>query len=477
MTATVAQTFFDFYANNPVGVIDQNLWDDKTPEVIMNFQKGPTIYTPLIQWTTRSQETGALNSQFTELIEGDVNNDPISFEAQYIPEPAGVDSRSRWLTTNRYGDKVQLAKTSNIFQMWKMSGGRDWRGLLKGVLGNNVRRKFEILSRNAYLAGPKNFWTYGGSAVDFSGINSTAKFGLGIANAWNLRLGNTGSPIIPGASAGIKLCITPPGSVYDFQESLAGASQSEASMWRDAIIGQGVLNYEIGSYKNIRFMEVPNDNYGQNSAILYNSGPIEIQAKVTSPIARGAGSPNPEAEKVDGVWYVGQKGVAHYIQLANTTDMSGFALNDMVTIHTVRTNAYGIEGGVDPLSGLTITRRIVKINEGAYQLSFDRPVMYPYTTEVDAEYDPGTYAYVTKGTHVAFNLVLGSAGGIMGNVNKPLEFYEPEPVDDFKSVWRFVWDAIVGYNIWEPNVFECHFTAVSLPKPGGIITPPLPEGS
>ena len=76
MTATVAQTFFDFYANNPVGVIDQNLWDDKTPEVIMNFQKGPTIYTPLIQWTTRSQETGALNSQFTELIEGDVTTIP-----------------------------------------------------------------------------------------------------------------------------------------------------------------------------------------------------------------------------------------------------------------------------------------------------------------------------------------------------------------------------------------------------------------
>jgi hypothetical protein len=42
---------------------------------------------------------------------------------------------------------------------------------------------------------------------------------------------------------------------------------------------------------------------------------------------------------------------------------------------------------------------------------------------------------------------------------------------DFNSVWRFVWDIYAGFNIWEPNLFECHFCALSLPKPGGIIAP------
>lgn len=462
---------FDFYNNNPVGVVDQNIWDDKIPEVVMNFQAGPTIYTPLVKWVNRSQVTGAPISEWTELLEGDVDNDEIAITAQYIPEPAGVDSRSRKLSAKRYGDKVQLSESSNIYQMWKMSGGRDWRPLLKGILGNNVRRKIEVLSRNAYLGGPKTFWTYGGSAVDFSGLNSSSKFGLGIVNAWNLRLGNLGEPIIPGTAASAKLVIVPPGVIYDFQESLAGAATNEGQMWRDAALYQGKLNYEIGTYKNIRFVEVPNDTYGQNSAILYNCGPILEQAEISAPIARGAGAPNPEAVAVDDVWYIGQKAVAHYIQLANTTDMSNFEVNDMVTIHTLRTSDYGIANGVDPLSGKTITRRVVLIDAGNFRLSFDRPVMYPYTTEVD-DYNPGVYGYVTKGTHVAFNLVLGSAGGIMGNLNRPLKFYEPKPVDDFESVYRYVWDIVAGYNIWEPSLFECHFTAVSVPKPGGIHLPP-----
>ncbi len=42
---------------------------------------------------------------------------------------------------------------------------------------------------------------------------------------------------------------------------------------------------------------------------------------------------------------------------------------------------------------------------------------------------------------------------------------------DFESVWRFTYDMILGHNIWEPNYFEVHFCAVSLPKPGGIIAP------
>jgi len=466
--------FEDYYLINPISVVDQNLWDDKVPEVILNFQRGPTIYTPLIDWVDQSRQTGAATSVFTDLLEGDVDNDAIDFDAQYIPVPAGVDSRQRKLTTKRYGDKVQYAKDSDIFQMWKMSGGRDWRPLLRGLLGNNVRRKLEILARNAHLLGPKSYWTYAGGALDFSDLSEDNKFSLGAVNAWNLRLGNIGTPIIPGESASAKLAIVPPGVIYDFQESLAGASPGEAQMWRDASLYKDKLQYEIGVYKNIRFVEVPNDTYGQNSAILYNAGPIAVQAEVSSAIGRGDGCPHPETDDpIDGVWYVGQKDVNHFIQLAAGTDMSLFELNDQVSIHTQRTNAYGVVGGVNILSGRTIVRRIVDIDVDARKLCFDRPIMTPYTVNLGTS--PAFYAYVTKGTHVAFNLVLGSRGGIKGNVNKPLAFYEPKPVDDFESVWRYVWDIIAGYNIWEPSLFECHFTAVTVPKPGGVIAPPAAE--
>jgi len=360
-----------------------------------------------------------------------------------------------------------------------MSGGRNWQPLLRGLLGQNVVRKFELLARNAYLSGPKTFWTYAWDESDrptsFATIESTDVFNIDIVNEWNLRLGNTGSPVIPGDSASAKLAIMPPGVVYDFYKGLADAATNEAQMWRDAKLYAGQeLRYELGSYKGVRFMQHPNDRYGQNNSILYNCGVIAKQYGITSPIQRGDGSPDPETTKVDDVWMVGQKDVTHYIQL-ETADLSGFAAGDIVTIHTVRTNAYGVTNGVDPLSGKTIQRRVVAVDDGNNRLAFDRPIMREYTAPFYATSDDGGagtfYAFVTKARHIGFVLVLGSRGGIMGEVARPIKFYEPKPIDDFESVWRYVWDIVAGWNLWEPNMFECHFCAVSLPKAGGVITP------
>lgn len=458
----------DFYNINPIAVVDQNTWDDRIPEVVMNFQRGPTIYSPLIDWTDRSRQTGAQTSHYTDLLEGDVDNDPIAFTANYIADPLTIDSRERELTVLRYGDKVQVHKSANYFQMWKMSGGRDWKPLLRNVLGNNVRRKIELLSRNAFLTGPKSFWTYAGGAADFSQLNDSSKFGLDMINAWNLRLGSTGTPVIPGDMANAKLAIVPPGSMYDFQESLAAASNNEAQMWRDAAIysGQQALRYEVGQYKNVRFVTAPSDSYGLNPAVLYNAGKIKTQKAIKAAINVGDGAPDPETTKVDETWRVGQKDVVHYIQLDNF-EAGEYEVNDFVSLHTLRTDAYGVTNGVNFLSGRTIVRRIVAVDAATNRIAFDRPVLRAFTVDLGGT----VFGYCTKAVHVGFNLILGSRGGIMGNVNKAIEFYEPRPVDDFESVWRYIWDIVAGYNIWEPNLFECHFTAVSLPKPGGVITP------
>lgn len=465
-------TYEDYVAINPISVVDQNLWDDKVPDVIMQFQKGPTIYTPLIDWTDRSQQIGAQWSEFTELLEGDVDFDEIDMAAQYIDQPLGIDSRNRRITVARYGDKVQLHDSSQTFQMWKMSSGRDWRPLLRGVLGNNVRRKMEMVSRNAYLKGPKEFWTYGAGATSWAELGATSTFDIDIVTDWNLRLGNTGTPVIPGDNAAAKLCIMPPGAMYDFRKSLASATGNEAALYTQAQLYKAEsIKYEIGAYEGVRFVEVPNDNYGQNPAVLYNSGAITFQATVTAAVAQGDGAPDPEVTKVDDTWYVGQKNVTHYIQL-DTGQAANFAVNDWVTMHTVRTNVYGVTNGVDPLSGKTIVRRVVAVDTGNDRLSFDRPVMRAYDTVVSA----GVYAYVTKGQHIGFCLVLGSRGGILGNVNRPLKFYEPKSIDDFESIWRYVWDIKAGLNLWEPNLFECHFVSVSLAKPGGV-TSPIAVGS
>jgi len=472
-------TFEAFYDINPVAQIDQNKWDERIAELVVQFRTQPVIFTPLIDWTDESQtNNGAQTTIHTEMLDGDTDIDEIPMTANYIGVTTGVDSRSRTLSSTRYGDKVQLHESQNLFQQWKMNGSRDWRPLLRGLLGKNVIRKHEMLARNAFLKQPKQFWTIAGGGTTFADIGSTDVFSPSILNAWNLRLGNTGAPIIPGDNASAKLAIIPPGVIYDFQEALASAATNEAQMWRDAQIYSGqAIRYEIGAMKNVRFQQVPNNNYGENLSVLYNAGVITGQYGIALPIHLGDGAPDPEvsANMVDDVWSVGQKNVVHYVQLESGADMADFSTGDIVTVHTKRTDYYGITNGVDITSGKTITRRVVAIDTTNKRLSFDRPVLFRYETPFVATSNDGSagtyYAFVTKARHIGFVLVLGSRGGIMGKIDRPIKFYEPKPVDDFESVWRFVWDSIEGYNLWEPNLYECHFCAVSLPKAGGIITP------
>jgi len=465
-------TFEQYYDLNPIAVIDQDQWDYRYPDVALAF-RNQAVYTPLVDWTSDPQKLGVTGTIVTELLEGDTNADEIPMSAMYI-DAQGIDSRARTYTVKRYGGKVQLHKHENIFTQWQKTGGKDWRPLLRGVLGNDIVRKHEILSRNIYLSSPKDRWTYGGDATNIGALATGDKFLLDRIIEWNFRLGNTGSPVIPGDPANAKLAIVPPGVIYDLRKSMAAATASEAQMWRDSRIYAGqALNYEVGEYSGVRLISAPSDKFGINPAVLYNVGAITKQYGVTTKINAGDGAPDPELTKVDDVWYVGQKNVTHYIQLEDYAE-NDFVKNDWVTIHTRRTNVYGVTSGVDPADGTAIVRRVYEADFTNNRLKFDRPIMANYHVpmtgkSVTGNTDGTFYAWVTKGVSVAMCLVLGSRGGILGATAQPLAFYEPRPIDDFDSVWRFSYDTILGHNIWEPNLFELHFCTVSLPKPGGVI--------
>jgi hypothetical protein len=463
-----------YYWNNPIGVIDQNQWDVQHPEVQLQMA-ARTVYTPLIDWTDEPQRLGVMGTTVTELIEPDVNFDDIPFAATGI-DAMGVDSRSRSYTVKRYAGAVNLNRKSNVFQQWQLpGGGRDWTPVLRGVLGQDVVMKHEFLARNIFLRSPKDRWTFAGGGSDFSDLTSSDTFDLDIVPDWNFRLGNTGSPVIPGDLASAKVAVIPPGVTYDIRKSLASAATNEAQMFRDAQLYAGrALNYELGMYSNVRFQEAPNNRFGINPAVLYNCGPITKQYGVTQRINAGDGAPDPETTKVDEVWSVGQKNVTHYLQLENFGD-DEFDVNDIVTVHTRTTADFGVTGGVSPLDGTAVQRRIVAVDYSTNRISFDRPIMMKYDVPFVGTSQSGStgtfYAYVTKARHVGMVLVMGARGGVLGAVAEPLAFYEPDPIDQFKLIWRFSYDMTLGHNVWEPNMFEVHFCAVSIPKPGGITGP------
>ncbi len=467
-----------FYDLNPVGVIDRNSWQITDPLVNLAFRTD-AIYTPLIDWDSSPMATGAVTTEQFELLEGEVDANPIPMTANYIGEAQAIDSRSRRWSVLRYGDKVQLHESSNTFNMWKNSNvdnvsARDWKPLLRGLLGWNVVEKHEILSRNVWFKGSKAYWTYAGDATNWGELSTTDRFSINQVKYWQMWLGNTGSPIVPGDQAKAKLALVPPGAIFDWVNGLPGSTDPETVLFKYTMeYGGEHLNYELGQYMGVRFQEVPNNKFGLNKNVLYNSGTIAKQYGVTGPIASGDGSPDPGTTPVDGVWYVGQKNVAHSIQL-ESFGAQDFKLNDFVTIHTKVTTEYGVTNGVDPFDGRTIVRRIVGIDTVNHTLTFDRPVMFNYIqsfigSPVSGGANIVIYAYVTKGINVGFSLVLGSRGGVQGKVMRPLRFKEPKPIDDYESVWRFVWDDIVGYNIADPNMFTLYFYTVSIPIPGGVL--------
>lgn len=461
-----------FYDLNPIQVIDQNHWKVYYPDVALVFRNPGVVYTPLIRWESDIQAAKTNEIVEFEMFAGDVVTNEIPLTANYVDTTYVPDTRFRKFTTTRYAGKVIYHKSSTYYNQWKINGGSDWRPLLRSMLGDHIMRSHEILSRNAFFKQPKNYWRYANGS-DFSGLTSGKIFSLEEIDYWNFALGNTGSPIVPGTMANAKLAIIPPGAQYDIMKSLPTASANQTSLWVDAMVNRGeVLAGEIGSFKGVRFVTAPNDEFGINPNVLYNAGAITKQFGVTLPIEAGDGAPDPETTAVDTVWYVGQKGVTHWIQLEDI-DPGEFEVNEWVTIHTARTTDYGITNGVDPLHPRTIVRKIVSIDTTNNRLSFDRPISNPYKSafvgkSVTGNADGTFYAYVTKGKHIGFALILGSREGIRGKVLKPIEFYEPKPVDDFDSVWRFTYDELVGYNLAEPNHYLMYFFAVSLPKPGGL---------
>jgi len=467
-----------FYDLNPIQVIDQNHWTVYHPDVAMRFQQEAT-YTPLVEWSTDLMQYKTTEVVETEMFPGDVAFNELDMNANYVQNAFVPDTRSRKWKVSRYGGKVMYHKSSSYFNQWNVSGGHDWRPLLQSTLGYHVVGTHEKLARAGFFKQPKMYWRYANGKTNWGALSGESDtFNIGEVNYWNFALGNTGSPLIPGDKASAKLAYIAPGAQYDIYRTLPLQSQNEASLWRDSMVYSGselALRGEIGGYKGVRFIVPQNNIFGENPNVLYNAGAISKQYGVILPITAGDGAPDPETTAVDSTWYVGQKNVTHSIKLESFTP-GDFALNDWVTIHTSTTSEYGVTNGVNPFHEMTITRRVVAIDETNHTLSFDRPISNNYMAAFVGQSISGAtpatfYAYVTKATHIGFSLILGARGSVKGKVMKPLEFYAPKPVDDFESVWRFTYDELVGINLGEPNLHLLYFYTVSIPKPGGRIGP------
>jgi hypothetical protein len=252
----------------------------------------------------------------------------------------------------------------------------------------------------------------------------------------------------PSGAEGSIFAFTSPGVIHDIQDDDNWKGVHE--YLQDRIL----LRYEVGAFKNVRYIQTP-------KCTLWNTGTILARAPVNAAVTAGDGAPNPSTTKVDGTYQVGQTtgGITNYIQLDTPTSgsMSDFAVNDIITIHATTTSAYGVTDGVDYQEGKLTNRRIVAVDEGNKRLVLDQPVLVDFDTDLGG----GVYAYVTKARNIHATIFVGGPQAIVAGVAQQPLFYALDPVDDFNAIHRFSFDQYMGYQPYQPEVFEVVFSAGS----------------
>jgi len=445
-----------YYSDNPWEAMDKNQRQVYDPNLVSVFRQ-KSIFSPTIQFVKNLGDQRATKMTLSQLL--DPHPDYTALAVRQIWMPAShIDSRSVEITFNRYGGKVAYTVYDDIVTYWKQNGAEGINRIMRGALGQHMVDVLDMLARNAYVKGAldSGYVLYPG-ATNFSDIAVDDLFDINVSmEIWlGMALRGVNSALGVNGAADSIVCYTTPSVIYDIQ-TVSGSEWISVNQYQGLA---NLLRNEVGAYKNVRFVQSP-------KLILWNAGTLEAQATVSGAITAGDGAPDPSATKVDGVYLTGQEtsGITNYIQLGATVGwpvdvdgdgMAHFEANDMVTIHTTRTSAYGVSNGVNPFEGTMHTRRIVSVDVGNRRLVLDQPIMIDMKTDLGA----GVYGYVSKGRNIHASIFVGGPNGIVSGVAMPPRFHAPPPVDDFDMVQRFSWDGYLGYQTYAPELFEVVFTA------------------
>jgi hypothetical protein len=251
-----------------------------------------------------------------------------------------------------------------------------------------------------------------------------------------------------------------------YATKLLSNSTNTYMRWKEATQDTRLLNYEIGQFEDVTFVENP-------MMILWNVGTVLASASITAALEPGDGA----AETVDAHWTVGASNATHYVQLSSISDPgaaeTGFKLNDMVTLCRSRVAANGATGtanGVQWDHADNITARIASINYDTNRIGLEVPVLNEkYSTALGT----GMYGWAIKGrpVHATIFLKRGLADpGVGGVVMEPPAFYVNEPQDPRKAVWTFSWDAYLDYVLMDPDAYEVHFHAGHIRRGGSVLS-------
>jgi len=438
-----------YYSDEPFSIMDKNQRTWLDPDLI-DIWRQRSVFRPLITFTKSLLDVRATSMSVTQLLDPHPDTTPLAMRQIWMPS-MHIDSREVEITFQHNGNKIAYHKYDDMITYWKQNSQAGLRRIARGALGVAEVDMNDILARNALIGGAltTGYTLWAGGATNFGDIATDDLYDPAIgADIW---LGMTYRDV-PGAQGptgaeGSIVCFTSPGVIYDIQQD------DDWTSTREYLQDRMLLNYEVGAHKNVRYVQTP-------KCTLWNCGAVIARAPITAAINAGDGAPVPGVTKVDGTYKVGQSssGIVNYIQLGTFTSgsLAQIEVNDVISIHQTVTSTYGVTDGVDFQEGKLTNRRVVAIDSVNNRLVLDKPVLVDFNTDLG-----GFYGYVTLGRHVHASIFVGGPQAIVAGVSQQPLFYELDPIDDFKAIYRFSFDQYMGYQPYQPEVFEVLFSAGS----------------
>jgi len=451
--ADVLSGFLDTaYGDTPWEDFDKNQRTVYVPELLEAYRINSLFY-GLVTYGVNlaAQRTGKM--VFTQVLDPEPNIAELQTRQIWLPQ-LYMDSRQLEITSAYYGDKVMLHKYDDLITYWQENGTAGLRRIVSSRLAPHMVQSLDLLARNTFL--DKSVLMFAGSASDFGSLANTDVFDLSVARAVHL-----GADYQPDPVQNPIVGIASPSAVYTIKDTDAGEFISRLQYTDN----RRMLNYEIGEYEGTRFAQHP-------TVCLWNCGTILQQTTITASVGLGDGAPDPATTKVEKVWMVGQSDATHYLTVASS---AGFEAGDIVTLHihkggdsstydTALDSKLKVTDGVLFTDPKMVTREIHSVDTG--KLIFTEPVTVDY---FQTNLGGGVYGYVTKGRPVHAVVFLKGPRGVVSGVLQPPQTYNPGPIDDTQSIYRFSWDARMKYQQMYPRRFEVYFHAGPVRKLGKVV--------
>jgi hypothetical protein len=364
---------------------DQDRWDENLAIIDTRFHQEDVFFTPLVGNTLVMPEgvdwdgTWRVNN---EVVQSHANHNTIG-RYQRMMGPLYVDMRYRKVQArDRWGAKTQLDRRDQMVTRFGGDTPTFISRVLQAMLADNIVAQQERVSRDGMLELLPHRFLYNGDkfvagTADFSDIpaDSSGLFEVKLLEDTALRMayrskftlrqwGNYAQPV-PGKNFRGSVLIMMTTGVYwgIWNADENGYMVDLRSLQDERVINGGQVQYR-------QFATISDTMAAQ---VLWNAGNITKQVAVTRPINWGDGATDPDSAAVDSVFYMGQSGanVKHYLQCSDL-GTSQFEDGDFVTVHTARTDSWGITDGCDFLDGRSFLAEVYDVDESNERLVLRR---------------------------------------------------------------------------------------------------------